>query len=61
MTALNAGRYLLTGSSMSSFPSSCSIIAAVATIGFVIDAIEKRLPFFIGVAASMSARPTADK
>ena len=50
----NSGRYFSTGSSSRTFPSSTSIIRAVAVIGFDIEAIQKRSSTFIGLFAATS-------
>ena len=55
----NAGRYLLTLSSRFSFPSSTKIMALVAVIGLVIEAIENNDDGRIFFSASRSDSPTA--
>ena len=52
---LNSGKYFSTASSTFTLPSSTSIIRAVAVIGLVIEAIQKRLSVRIGFFAAMSA------
>src|ERR1043166_192285 len=55
----NSGRYFATGSETLSLPASFNIGSGVAVIGFVIDAIQKRLSIDIGFFAATSAEPVA--
>ena len=51
---LNSGRYVSTGSSSFTFPSSTSIIRAVAVIGLFMEAIQNRLSTFMAPSAATS-------
>ena len=51
----NSGRYFSTGSSSLTFPSSTSIISAVAVIGLDCEAIQNSASVAIGLPASTSA------
>ena len=57
----NSGRYLETGSSTLSLPSSWSIRIATPVTGFVMDAIQNRVSGCIGLRPSMSASPVAPR
>ena len=55
LSLASSGRYLATGSSTESLPSSWSISTAVAVTGLVIEAIQKMLSGRIGFFADRSA------
>jgi len=61
MLSSGLGRYFSTASSTFTFPSSTSIISAVAVIGFVCEAIQKSVSGRMGWFAAMSAKPTASR
>ena len=57
--SLNSARYFSTGSSTESFPSSTSIMIAMAVIGLVIEAIRNRASIGIANFCSRFRLPTA--
>src|SRR5260221_14662694 len=57
----NSGIYFATGSVTFSFPSSWSMRIAVPVIGFVIEAIQKRVSDAIGFFEATSAKPVVSR